>query len=231
VHWHGLRLENRFDGVPHKTQAPIPVGGGYSCRVQFPDAGFYWYHPHMREDFAQEMGLYGTIVVEPADPAYWPAVDRELTLTLHDLLVEDGHVAAFSRSGPNFTAMGRFGNVLLINGQPEELAVRQVGAGPVVGPPSAGVVGWKAAPASPSVAARIPFAQLVTSGTGPARMPSDGSRPPPDVRLARRTRGCPTGLPASSGDHCANDSGPHSHCEGHCLVVAGAGFEPATSGL
>jgi len=117
VHWHGLRLENRFDGVPHETQAPIPVGGGYTCHVQFPDPGFYWYHPHMREDFAQEMGLYGTIVVEPADPDYWPAVDRELTLTLDDLLVEDGHIAAFSRSGPNFTAMGRFGNVLLINGE------------------------------------------------------------------------------------------------------------------
>jgi FtsP/CotA-like multicopper oxidase with cupredoxin domain len=117
VHWHGLRLENRFDGVPHETQEPIPVGGGYSCRVQFPDAGFYWYHPHLREDFAQEMGLYGTIVVDPTDPGYWPAVDRELTLTLDDLLVEDGHIAAFSRSGPNFTAMGRFGNVLLINGE------------------------------------------------------------------------------------------------------------------
>src|SRR3954470_15373481 len=117
VHWHGLRLENRFDGVPHETQAPIPVGGGYSCRVQFPDAGFYWYHPHMREDFAQEMGLYGTIVIAPTDPAYWPAVDRELTLTLDDLLVEEGHVVAFHRSGPNFTAMGRFGNVLLINGE------------------------------------------------------------------------------------------------------------------
>lgn len=36
VHWHGLRLENRFDGVPHETQAPIPVGGSYSCQVQFP---------------------------------------------------------------------------------------------------------------------------------------------------------------------------------------------------
>src|SRR3954463_15739021 len=117
VHWHGLRLENRFDGVPHETQQPIPIGGGYSCQVDFPDAGFYWYHPHMREDFAQEMGLDGTIVVEPTEPAYWPPVDRELTLTLDDLLVEDGHIAAFSRSGPNFTAMGRFGNVLLINGQ------------------------------------------------------------------------------------------------------------------
>src|SRR5947208_9808025 len=65
VHWHGLRLENRFDGVPHETQAPIPVGGTFTYTVQFPDAGFYWYHPHIREDFAQEMGLYGTIIVEP----------------------------------------------------------------------------------------------------------------------------------------------------------------------
>ena len=63
------------------------------------------------------MGLYGTIVVEPADASYWPPVDRQLTVTLDDLLVEDGHVAAFLRSGPTYTAMGRFGNVMLTNGQ------------------------------------------------------------------------------------------------------------------
>ena len=79
VHWHGLRLENRYDGVPHETQAPIPIGGTFTYKVQFPDAGFYWYHPHIREDFGLEMGLYGTIIVEPTDPAYWPAVDRQLT--------------------------------------------------------------------------------------------------------------------------------------------------------
>jgi FtsP/CotA-like multicopper oxidase with cupredoxin domain len=119
VHWHGLRLENRFDGVPHETQEPIPIGGSFTYAVQFPDAGFYWYHPHMREDFAQEMGLYGSIVVEPSDPSFWPAVDRDLTLTLDDLLVEDGHIAPFSRSGVTFSAMGRFGNVMLINGETE----------------------------------------------------------------------------------------------------------------
>jgi FtsP/CotA-like multicopper oxidase with cupredoxin domain len=117
VHWHGLRLENRYDGVPHETQAPIPIGGTFSYKVQFPDAGFYWYHPHIREDFGLEMGLYGTIIVEPADPSYWPAVDRQLSLTLDDLLVEDGRIAPFHRSGPNYTAMGRFGNVMLINGE------------------------------------------------------------------------------------------------------------------
>ena len=117
VHWHGLRLENQYDGVPDETQVPIPIGGTYTCKVRFPDAGFYWYHPHIREDFGLEMGLYGTIVVEPADLSYWPAADRELTLTLDDLLVEDGQIAPFSRSGPTFVAMGRYGNVMLINGE------------------------------------------------------------------------------------------------------------------
>ena len=117
VHWHGLRLENLYDGVPEETQAPIPPGGTFTYKLQFPDAGLYWYHPHIREDFAQEMGLYAPIVVEPKDPSYWPAVDRQLTITLDDVLIEDGQMAPFRRSGPNFVAMGRFGNVMLINGE------------------------------------------------------------------------------------------------------------------
>lgn len=117
VHWHGLRLDNRSDGVPVDTQAPIGIGGEYTCTVRFPDAGIYWYHPHLREDFAQEMGLYGAVVVEPSDPTYWPPVDRELTITLDDVLIENGRMAPFHRSGPTHTAMGRFGNEYLINGE------------------------------------------------------------------------------------------------------------------
>jgi FtsP/CotA-like multicopper oxidase with cupredoxin domain len=127
VHWHGLRLENRSDGVPEDTQAPIPIGGTYICNVQFPDAGFYWYHPHLREDFAQEMGLYATIIVEPLDPTYWPAVDRQLSITLDDVLIEDGRMAPFQRSGPTHTAMGRFGNVLLTNGETRFAATATMG--------------------------------------------------------------------------------------------------------
>src|ERR671910_804338 len=129
VHWHGLRLENRYDGVPEETQEPIPPGGSFSYRLRFPDPGLYWYHPHIREDFAQEMGLYGTIVVEPSVPSYWPPVDRQMTVTLDDVLIEDGRMAPFRRSGPTFTAMGRFGNVMLINGETEysgEAAWREV---------------------------------------------------------------------------------------------------------
>ena len=116
VHWHGLRLENRYDGT-HETQRPMEVGESYTARVQFPDPGVYWYHPHIREDYGQEMGLYGNVLVEPADPDYWPAAHRELALTLDDILIEDGKVARFSPDGPTHSAMGRFGNVLLVNGE------------------------------------------------------------------------------------------------------------------
>ena len=118
VHWHGLRLDNRFDGT-HHTQDPIEPGGTFGYRISFPDPGVYWYHPHIRQDYGQEMGLYGTIVVEPTDPDYWPPVNREITLTLDDILLTDGAVAPFSRTQTTHTAMGRFGDVLLVNGDPD----------------------------------------------------------------------------------------------------------------
>ena len=118
VHWHGLRLENRYDGT-HETQAPIPIGESFPSRVTFPDPGVYWYHPHIREDYGQEMGLYGNVLVVPADPEYWPPVHREVVLTLDDVLIENGTVAPFSRSETTHTAMGRFGNVLLVGGEPD----------------------------------------------------------------------------------------------------------------
>ncbi len=116
VHWHGLRLENRYDGT-HDTQAPIPVGETFTYEVHVPDPGAYWYHPHIREDYGQEMGLYGNIHVVPADPEYWPPVHREVFLTLDDVLIEDGKVAGFSASETTHVAMGRFGNVMLVSGE------------------------------------------------------------------------------------------------------------------
>src|SRR5262249_23262205 len=80
VHWHGLRLQNEYDGVPGETQAPIPVGGEFTYRVRVPDPGLYWYHPHIREDYGLEMGLYGNLLVEPTEPGYWPPAHREVLL-------------------------------------------------------------------------------------------------------------------------------------------------------
>src|ERR671931_464537 len=116
VHWHGLRLENRYDGT-HDTQAPIPVGETFTYEVHVPDPGAYWYHPHIREDYGQEMGLYGNILVTPSEPDYWPPANRELLLTLDDILIEEGQIAAFREEETTHVAMGRFGNVMLVAGE------------------------------------------------------------------------------------------------------------------
>ena len=127
VHWHGLRLDNKYDGVPHETQTPIPVGGEFTYRIRFPDPGLYWYHPHIREDYTQEMGLYGNILVVPSDPDYWPPAHRDVLLTLDDVLIEDGKIAPFSPAETTYTAMGRFGNVLLVGGEQDHALTAKAG--------------------------------------------------------------------------------------------------------
>ena len=119
VHWHGIRLENRFDGVPGLTQDPIEPGETFQYRIHFPDAGLYWYHPHHREDVQQDLGLYGNLQVEAADPEYFGPANREQVLMLDDLLVDAAGLAPFGRDRATHAMMGRFGNLLLVNGEPD----------------------------------------------------------------------------------------------------------------
>lgn len=118
VHWHGVRIENRYDGVPGVTQEAVPPGGEFVYHVRFPDAGIYWYHPHHLEEIQQDLGLYGNMVVQPADTAYWNPVDRQEFLMLDDLLVDDGGLFPYGIEAPSHALMGRFGNVMLVNGEP-----------------------------------------------------------------------------------------------------------------
>ena len=116
IHWHGIRLDNRSDGVPGLTQPAIPPGGTFTYRIRFPDAGIYWYHAHVREDIQQDLGLYGNILVRSADSAWSPA-NREEFLMLDDVLVGDEGPIPPGRESPTHALMGRFGNVFLVNGR------------------------------------------------------------------------------------------------------------------
>ena len=118
VHWHGVRLDNRFDGAPHVTQDPVAPGGSFTYRVFFPDAGIYWYHPHHREDVLQDLGLYGNLLVRSREPDYFAPANREEVLMLDDLLVAESGPVEHGREAPTHALMGRFGNVLLVNGEP-----------------------------------------------------------------------------------------------------------------
>lgn len=118
MHWHGIRLDNRFDGAPHVTQDPVPPNGTFDYTVHVPDAGIYWYHPHHREDVLQDLGLYGNLLVQSRDPQFFAPANREEVLILDDFLVGDAGPTEYGREAPTHALMGRFGNVLLVNGEP-----------------------------------------------------------------------------------------------------------------
>ena len=127
VHWHGLRLDNRFDGVPGLTQEAVPPGGRFTYHLRFPDAGIYWYHPHVREDVQQDLGLAGNIRVRSPRADYFSPAHREEVLMLDDLLIDDASgLVPFGAESPTHALMGRFGNLLLVNGEPSySLTVRR----------------------------------------------------------------------------------------------------------
>ncbi|MFN0182101.1 MAG: multicopper oxidase family protein [Gemmatimonadales bacterium] len=126
VHWHGLRLDNRFDGAPGVTQDPVPVGGEFIYQLYFPDPGIYWYHPHVREDIQQDLGLYGNMLVDSPEPGYYNPVNDEQVVMLDDLLVDDEGILPYGRDVGNYAIMGRFGNLFLVNGEPDyQLSVKK----------------------------------------------------------------------------------------------------------
>ncbi len=115
LHSHGVRLESAFDGG--LTTVAVRDGGSFDYTLTFPDAGLFWYHPHIRQDYAVEMGLYGNIVVIPADTGLWRPVDREQILMVDDFFLDpDRGTSSFQTDKLDRTLMGRFGNLYLVNG-------------------------------------------------------------------------------------------------------------------
>lgn len=123
VHWHGLRVPNAMDGVPHISHPPIQPGAGFDYEFALPDAGTFWYHPHA--DSARQLGrgLAGAFVVEEAEP---PPVDRDLLWLLSDRRTgETGALKDDFGDPMDATHAGRLGALTTINGQVREsVAVR-----------------------------------------------------------------------------------------------------------
>lgn len=118
IHWHGLRLENAFDGVPGVTQNPIAPEEGFHYQLDLPDEGTFWYHPHLQEVVTKDLGLAGNLVVHPAGTGdLYAPVDREEYLILDDHLVGPDGPVPYGLESVTHALMGRFGNVLLVNGE------------------------------------------------------------------------------------------------------------------
>ncbi len=128
VHWHGLRIPAEMDGSP-RIQTPVPPGGTFTYDFVLPDAGSFWYHPHVNTHDQLERGLYGPIVVQgDLDPEY----DLERSIILDDVSLDatTGEIKPPNLGG--FDGLtGRWGNVFLTNGKNAKLATATAKKGQV----------------------------------------------------------------------------------------------------
>ncbi|WP_455922351.1 multicopper oxidase family protein [Pseudomonas putida] len=68
IHWHGIRLPLEMDGVPYVSQLPVLPGEYFDYRFKVPDAGSFWYHPHVASTEQLGRGLVGPLIVEEREP-------------------------------------------------------------------------------------------------------------------------------------------------------------------
>ncbi|NWF35428.1 multicopper oxidase domain-containing protein [Mariprofundus sp. KV] len=81
IHWHGLIIPSDMDGVPGLSFDGIPPGKSFTYRFTPQQSGTYWYHSH--SGFQEQQGVYGAIIIEPADQS-GSAVDRDYIVMLSD---------------------------------------------------------------------------------------------------------------------------------------------------
>jgi FtsP/CotA-like multicopper oxidase with cupredoxin domain len=123
VHWHGVRVPIAMDGVPHLTQKPIAPGEHFVYEFDLPDAGTFWYHPHVRSSEQVGRGLLGPLIVEERDSI---AIDRDVTWVLNDWrLTQDAQIAGGFDNFMDASHNGRIGNTVTVNGRlPETFEMR-----------------------------------------------------------------------------------------------------------
>jgi FtsP/CotA-like multicopper oxidase with cupredoxin domain len=123
VHWHGVRVPNDMDG---NGMPPIPAGGSFDYDFVVPDAGTFWYHPHVDSAAQLGFGLYGALVVE--DPAE-PQLGDQATIILSDIGLDDqGKLTDPHAGGSLGDIFGREGDIILANGKVKPTIHARAGA-------------------------------------------------------------------------------------------------------
>lgn len=125
IHWHGIRTPHAMDGVPHLTQVPVAPGERFHYRFALPDAGTFWYHPHLGTPEQVERGLAGALIVEDDAP---PAVDADWVWLIDDWRLDaSGRIAEDFYDFRDVAHAGRQGQQLTVNGQPPAIHALQGG--------------------------------------------------------------------------------------------------------
>ena len=87
IHWHGIILPYQMDGVPGVSFNGIPPGDTFVYRFKLEQSGTYWYHSH--SGFQEQTGMYGTIIIDPAEGKNRIRADRDYVVQLSDWTDED----------------------------------------------------------------------------------------------------------------------------------------------
>lgn len=90
VHWHGLILPNEMDGPAEITQDPIKPGDTYRYEFTAVQSGTFFYHSHDHVDRQQALGLYGALIIDPAQPDPTLTADHDYVLLLQEWLLREG---------------------------------------------------------------------------------------------------------------------------------------------
>jgi FtsP/CotA-like multicopper oxidase with cupredoxin domain len=126
LHWHGVRVPIQMDGVPGVSQPEVKPGESFTYDFVVPDAGLFWYHPHVMSAAQVGFGLYGALLVE--DPVEKVGVSDELVIVLSDIgLDEHGHLEDPDSGGTTGMAFGREGNRVLVNGRTDRRLIARAG--------------------------------------------------------------------------------------------------------
>jgi FtsP/CotA-like multicopper oxidase with cupredoxin domain len=116
IHWHGLRIPIQMDGVPDHSQPDVQPGESFTYDFIVPDAGLFWYHPHVMSAEQVGYGLYGALLVD--DPEDKVGVTDEVVMVLSDIALEEGGAIEPSDTGGYLgMVFGREGNHVLLNGR------------------------------------------------------------------------------------------------------------------
>lgn len=129
IHWHGMEIENYYDGVPMWDGTPghraptIPPGGSFVAYMTPPRAGTFIYHTHWRDAEQLTDGLYGALLVMPPHQPYDPTTDKVFVLGrsglngMHDPVVINGS----PQPGPIVLLTGKTYRIRLINITPDDM--------------------------------------------------------------------------------------------------------------
>ncbi|WP_245977411.1 multicopper oxidase domain-containing protein [Albibacterium indicum] len=82
LHWHGVMLPNKEDGVPWLTQKPIKPHSTYTYSFPIIQTGTHWYHSH--SGLQEQIGMYGSFIMEKRqdDPTFRKGIDDLPTVPL-----------------------------------------------------------------------------------------------------------------------------------------------------